>query len=670
MFLQLTMDPGLKALLVGILCLTLTGKIVHSADSDESKIEHVFFRQKAEVYTTRSQWIMGLVLDFTMYEKYLQFTTGHLTKALIYAAREIENFKKPVRPLWTIQNELHIVLQGTMRELEIIRQIHAKNCKDFQEIKSIGHSEMETQRTPREKRFLGLLVGGLAGIFSGFSVFTTQQLRVQVSSMREKQETIRTVLSESLSLINLTRMEVNENRIAINSVMERVSILTSTFNGKLLQMRRFALLHSEILTNLGCLRSLVAAESDLIAELHNKVAKLATGRLSPTILPAPELVQILKGIEVEIPEELMLPQDPRERPFYYYTTLTTNTVALDNELIIAIEIPLLDVARKLKIIEAIALPVPYSLTKLTAVYDLEFTNFAISTNGRQYVVLTLEDQLKCGARNINYCSLTSAIQETNSHHYCTLALYQRDREKIAKLCKIVVSNKMKLPIAHYVSDGEWLVATEKPFDLRKHCVGQTEAQIIQVVPPYTAVELASGCRALADVIELPIYFERKQEYHVLREGRIVSPPLGIQMSELAIWRAVSDAELDVLGNLEMLSSLPDLPIEELRQKLEVIKEGKKFHFPNNIVIYILIGIIIIVIFSVIYVLHCKRDAILSSVVDKTEGNVRKRQFEMRTFKRKLPPSVPSNPTTWPPERASNNPPKLPVERDRKLRKMP
>ena len=72
----------------------------------------------------------------------------------------------------------------------------------------------------------------------------------------------------------------------------------------------------------------------------------------------PELVQILKGIEAEIPEELMLPQDPRERPFYYYNTLTTNTVALDNELIIAIEIPLWDGARELKVIEAMALPVP------------------------------------------------------------------------------------------------------------------------------------------------------------------------------------------------------------------------------------------------------------------------------------------------------------------------
>ena len=135
--------------------------------------------------------------------------------------------------------------------------------------------------------------------------------------------------------------------------------------------------------------------------------------------------------------------------------------------------------------------------------------------------------------------MTSAIQEANSHTYCTLALYQRDQDKVDKLCKVKVSNKIRLPVARYVSNGEWLVATEKGFNLRKHCVGEKESSIIPVVPPYTAVNLESGCRALADVIELPIYFKRRQEYHVLREGHIVSPPKNVKMTELTIWKPVA-----------------------------------------------------------------------------------------------------------------------------------
>ena len=32
-------------------------------------VEHVFFRQKATVHTTRSRWIIGLVLDLQTYER-------------------------------------------------------------------------------------------------------------------------------------------------------------------------------------------------------------------------------------------------------------------------------------------------------------------------------------------------------------------------------------------------------------------------------------------------------------------------------------------------------------------------------------------------------------------------------------------------------------------------
>ena len=48
----------------------------------DHKVEHVFFRQKSEVHMTRSQWIVGLVLDFTVYEKYLIFTNDTLNEAL------------------------------------------------------------------------------------------------------------------------------------------------------------------------------------------------------------------------------------------------------------------------------------------------------------------------------------------------------------------------------------------------------------------------------------------------------------------------------------------------------------------------------------------------------------------------------------------------------------
>ena len=602
---------------------------------------------------TRSQWIVGLILDFKVYEKYLIFTNETLNEALRtarigqvyfnrltndYGFRETSYLKSGSRFRRTEKVPLLMycdIIAAQVRELVVLQELHQRNWQDFKEITRIGHSELEQHRMkgPRRKRVVGILAG-IVGIFSGFSLFSSYQLKKEVRTLRENQNTIRTVLKDSLSLINLTRMEVKSNRIAINQVIEGMGKLVSTFEGTVIPLREFVINHAQLQTNIGMARDLVTAESDLIAELQQKVSKLATGRLSPILLPAPELVQILKGIEVEIPPELMLPQDPRERPFYYYKILTTNTIALEDELVIAIEIPLLDVARKLKIMEAIALPVLYSETTLTAVYDLEFTSFAISLDGRQYVVLTLEDQLECGKRDTNYCSLTSAVQEANSHSYCTLALYQRDQAKVAKLCKVKVSNKMKLPTAYYIAKGEWLVATNFNFNLRRQCVGVVDDEIVQVKPPYTAVELKSGCRALADAIELPIYFRRRQEYRVQREGRIVSPPKGVQMRDLTIWSPVSDTKLDLPANMEKLGDIKDIPIEDLVKSIENLQDEQKFDFPDNVLMYALIGTIIIVIIAIMVVLICKRRAILRALTSKPHhGSRRIRDKEIAMMSR-------------------------------------
>ena len=176
---------------------------------------------------TRSQWIVGLVLDFKVYEKYLTFTNQTLNEA-VRTAREGQvyfnkllndyRFREQVyiRTRTVVKSTEHVplrkycnIIDGQVRELLVLKELHLRNWKDFKEITRIGHSELEQSRmgAHRHKRVVGLLAG-IAGIFSGFSLFTSYQLKREVSALRENQDMIRTVLKDSLSLINLTRMEV------------------------------------------------------------------------------------------------------------------------------------------------------------------------------------------------------------------------------------------------------------------------------------------------------------------------------------------------------------------------------------------------------------------------------------------------------------------------------
>ena len=600
-------------------------------------VEHVFFRQKATVHTTRSRWIIGLVLDFTTYERYLLFTNKTLESAMGKAEKAILYFrelsvnggrrnqviarnKNYFSENWgAIENTLfkyYVILQQQIKEIKLLQRIHDRNWRDFQELRLVGHSELETNRmktvespegdqalenaksgkmrAPRVKRAVGsIIMGGIAGITSIFSIFTTFQLKNEVRQLRENQAVLRSVVKKSLLMVNLTRMEVQENRVKINQVAEALGELIQEFDHTVIPLRQFTITSSLMRTNLGKLRDLVMAESDLMRELFGKIDKLASRELSPAILPAPELVRILKGVHLELPTGLMLPLDPRDRPFFYYTALVTSTIALEDVLLIGIEVPLLDVTRKFKVMEAITLPVPYPGTDLTATYALEFHHLAISEDGRQYVILTLEDQLNCAKKDIRYCSLTSAIRETNRHSYCTLALYQRDEKKVKELCKIRVSNRVRLPTAHYVARGEWLVATGQPFNLRKHCGDGQDVSIVPVRPPYSVIVLESGCNALADVIELPIYFHQRREYHVMREDRIVKPPEDLKMTEMAIWKGVNPRRKELMDHLSQLGDIEEQPIDELLEKLETIKLNNDAGLmPDSSILYMLVGLII------------------------------------------------------------------------------
>ena len=107
-----------------------------------------------------------------------------------------------------VGNFYHII-KSQMVELQSLSILHDKNLEDFEEIKGIGRSEIVqdrkfNQQNSRSKRFMALAVG----IFSVIAFYETQILKTEVNNLQENQQVIRHVLKESLSLINITRIEV------------------------------------------------------------------------------------------------------------------------------------------------------------------------------------------------------------------------------------------------------------------------------------------------------------------------------------------------------------------------------------------------------------------------------------------------------------------------------
>ena len=173
-------------------------------------------------------------------------------------------------------------------------------------------------------------------------------------------------------------------------------------------------------TNVEKIKQILDIKTTLVETMKQKISHLTLNRLSPIILPVEDFKEILIAIDDEIPDHVMLPHDPHEKPWYYCTIMSSTTIAFDDKMVITVNIPLLDASRAFTVVEAINLPVPFPPSNVTARYELEF--FSVSADKKQYTIMTVEDQIRCRQPGLNFCPLTSAVYETG--------LWPKDQETL------------------------------------------------------------------------------------------------------------------------------------------------------------------------------------------------------------------------------------------------
>ena len=95
--------------------------------------------------------------------------------------------------------------------------------------------------------------------------------------------------------------------------------------------------------------------------------QLALGHLSPSVISPKQLQDILYDIQKHNLEYISLPQDPKTI-WYYYQSLTTVTIIRRKKLLTLVSLPLIDTNSRYELYQIFNLPVPYSLTRMTAHY--------------------------------------------------------------------------------------------------------------------------------------------------------------------------------------------------------------------------------------------------------------------------------------------------------------
>ena len=228
----------------------------------------------------------------------------------------------------------------------------------FTNISGMVHNENN-----RNKRFLLPLGGLFSFLFGTADQDDLDDIKKEVQTIYDNQVHQTEVLNDVISISNVSRTLINENREKINGMIQNIATIYTDLEEvkkdlqELFETRRFLLIYSEVVIHYNRLRvSTETLKSDI-----NKVAQYLTmlnsGKLSPALIDPTHLQKELVSIQKQLPPTIILPEDPTHNVWHYYKYLSVNYIPFVDKIIMLVKIPLVDNQSSLNLFKVYNLPI-------------------------------------------------------------------------------------------------------------------------------------------------------------------------------------------------------------------------------------------------------------------------------------------------------------------------
>ena len=383
----------------------------------------------------------------------------------------------------------------------------------------------------KSKRSLLPVVGQLMSFMFG-TITDTEigHIERSVIDIAKNQKKIIHNLEQSMTLLNLSRVQISENRRAIMDLIKCYQRIDSEiwkmkekFEQRFASLEQFINLYFQYKLLLDEIRIKMQNAVVYLDNLRAELSMLSLNHLSPSTISPTNLRSLLLEIKDKLPATMRLPSDPISDIWYFYNTLTCTTYLDGDKILIVLSIPLLDFKERYEIYKVYNFPLPLhnvtvdseTRTGIIARYDIESDGLMISTDRTKYALLSHEEYSSCNNRYMTFCDPKSTIYQTNLKRTCILSLFLKHGENIKQYCKSVVSLDSELPNAKYIHSGIWIIATQKTMKFRVVCRDTANEQgDITVQAPLGVVKLNMTCRASNDYLSLPAYYEKRGQGQV------------------------------------------------------------------------------------------------------------------------------------------------------------
>ena len=386
-------------------------------------------------------------------------------------------------------------------------------------------------------------------------------------------------LDISLSVLNLTRMQVSENRrsimdliIVVQKLDRKVVNLQQAFSAMFVRLEQFVYTYLQFQMILDEIK-----QTTQDAMFYLELNMLSMQHLSTNTISPKDLRELLIEVESKLPNNFELPRNPRKDMWYFYKTLTCITYLENNEIRIILKIPLINTRQEYDVYKIHNLPLPVhhvvpNQTDILVKYSLETELLMVSKNRETFSLLSESTFQMCNSYHFQFCNPVTAFYQTNVNKFCVIALFRQNVDDIKALCKQIVVLDQKLPTTKHLSFGIWIVVTNKLLTFTINCQShESMANDIKIMPPFGIIKLNNTCKASNKYLQLPAYFgkhshfERSDPYQALLKLH--------NISHFSIWNdsRTDFVKLKSMGLPTHLLDLKEIPMRNFFRETGIYK---------------------------------------------------------------------------------------------------
>ena len=361
--------------------------------------------------------------------------------------------------------------------------------------------------TTRKKRALLPIANALKFLFGVGTKADVDLVHKQVITLQNTQAKIVHAMEKSLSLYNVTRQEVKNNREAINDLIEastkiehQISESTADVLNILLPLKNFILSYIRIENCIVDSEFLLLKYIEEIDYLYSKITLMTHNRLVPELIKPEVLKDSLTEISERIPNGLSFPVNPDKDIWFYYQYQVCHSYYESHRLYAHCIFPLVKSQVGL-IVKFNAIPLPMEMGLNNSASLLKISHDLLVMNNTFGVVPdNLCEAIHKGEGEL--CIIDSVILHNidsmeESQIPCEAALYFGKSEIAEKNCKIYISKFDSFPQIKKIGVRKWAIVARKHIVINISCTGK-DSYNIDLHPPVSVLILPPDCEAITD----------------------------------------------------------------------------------------------------------------------------------------------------------------------------